>query len=806
MRRQLYTWLLALLIPAFAVQVALSTPIEEHGFDVAAFHIYRGVVFSQARADGWLYPRWADSINAGLGGPLFNFYSPLAYYFMDTIHAVGIPHTIAWRVLIAASLIAASAGMYLLGLLLFNRADIALVSAACFTYAPYLLRDLFERGSPQGVGIAFYPWVLWSLLRLVQRPSGLRFAIAALCWSALLLMHNLSALLLLPVVGILLVILFPTSFLETQSALTPTPRPVGEGLNVSTSSLSPNSERGNASLKRRGEVNRIKRLLLPLAALACGTLLASFHVLPFLFDAGDASLALSTREASLQPVSYPVQLSDLFASPPVFDTGIDNNSTGASIGPLHVLAILSGLVTIIILWQRSRRADSALVGLLCAFALLMIWMQTDSATFVWKALPQLAILQFRVRLLSTIGLIAAITLGYILQCWPEHTARWRSAMIMLLIAGFIALQLPSLYPQLLHRYTAFSPAPTVAEGQAWATASHTPGFTLTTVGEFLPRWRTDRFGDDDVPRIAASPIDNPPNGAQVLDYARRTGNIQVRLNTPKAFEAAFHVLYFPGWVGDVNSQPQSLQPMQGTGYILMSLPAGTDTITLHYDGTLAQHLGDLISPVMAVVLLVLPFVWRRKVVLPSVYTYRQSRWWVVVVLIFLVMLKGYWLDPQTTFFRRSSTCDAIQEGVVQADVQFGNMRLCGYSIANSNPDPGDVFRVTLYWQIDQPMSDTYSFVHLLGQSFNPETNNPLWGQQDKQTPGTLPTSLWLTGKLYQDMYDFRVPPNTPAGNYQLEIGWTDPSGNRILPEIKRSTDVLSVSDLKALLISNIVVR
>ncbi len=520
-KRQLYTWVLALLIPAIAVQVALSTPIEEHGFDVAAFHIYRGVVFSQARADGWLYPRWADSINAGLGGPLFNFYSPLAYYFMDTVHTFGIPHTIGWRILIAASLIMASLGMVLLGMLLFKRADIALVAAACFTYAPYLLRDLFERGSPQGVGIALYPWVLWSLLRLVQRPSGLRFIIAAVCWAALVLMHNLSALLLLPIIGIfvLVLIFFPDAFDLTPSfgvACRP----------VSQTSIRPQrrpplrSRRGgtggqpttvSSKVRKLGEVPRFQRLLLPLAALASGTLLVAFHVLhvlPFVLDAGDASLALSTRDPSLQPVSYPVQLSDLLASPPIFDIGFDNNATGYSIGLLHILAIIIGAFAVVALWRSNHRAEAALVGLLCAFALFMIWMQTEAATFVWKALPQLAILQFRVRLLSVIGMIAAIVLGYGLCCWPASLVRWRGAVTAALIVAFIVPQLPSLYPQLLHRYTTFSSAPTVAEGQAWATANHTPGFTLTTVGEFLPRWRTDRFSDEDVPRIAASPIDN----------------------------------------------------------------------------------------------------------------------------------------------------------------------------------------------------------------------------------------------------------------------------------------------------------
>src|SRR5262249_54404074 len=195
-----YSWLLALLIPAFAVQIALANPIEEHAYDAAAFHIYRGVVFSDARADGVLYPRWVSEINAGLGGPLFSFYSPLVYFGMDSLHWLGLPIPVAWRVLVAISLIAASLGMFLLGLSLFKRTDFALVAAACFTYAPYLLRDFFQRGAPQGMAISLYPWLLWLLLELVERPSGWRFAFAAVCWAAIALLHNLSAALILPIV------------------------------------------------------------------------------------------------------------------------------------------------------------------------------------------------------------------------------------------------------------------------------------------------------------------------------------------------------------------------------------------------------------------------------------------------------------------------------------------------------------------------------------------------------------------------------------------------------------------------------
>src|SRR5258708_19046615 len=124
--------MLALLIPLFAVQIALTTPIEEHAYDVAAFHIYRGVVFSDALRDGGLYPRWVMPINGGLGGPLFSFYSPLAYYGMDALYRIGIPHPIGWRVLVALSLFGGSLGMTALGLTLFRRADAALLAAAAF--------------------------------------------------------------------------------------------------------------------------------------------------------------------------------------------------------------------------------------------------------------------------------------------------------------------------------------------------------------------------------------------------------------------------------------------------------------------------------------------------------------------------------------------------------------------------------------------------------------------------------------------------------------------------------------------------
>ena len=44
-----------------------------------------------------------------------------------------------------------------------------------------------------------YPWVLWALVWLAQRPSARRFIIASLIWAACIGMHVLGPLMLAPV-------------------------------------------------------------------------------------------------------------------------------------------------------------------------------------------------------------------------------------------------------------------------------------------------------------------------------------------------------------------------------------------------------------------------------------------------------------------------------------------------------------------------------------------------------------------------------------------------------------------------------
>ena len=85
---------------------------------------------------------------------------------------------------------------------------------------------------------------------------------------------------------------------------------------------------------------------------------------------------------------------------------------------------------------------------------------------------------------------------------------------------------------------------------------------------------------------------------------------------------------------------------------------------------------------------------------------------------------------------------------------------------------GDSLALTLYWQTDEPLSARYKvFTHLLGETFNADTGNFIWGQVDSEPGGgETPTTTWAPGEIVADRYTIPVAAGAPPGQYTLEIG------------------------------------
>ena len=107
------------------------------------------------------------------------------------------------------------------------------------------------------------------------------------------------------------------------------------------------------------------------------------------------------------------------------------------------------------------------------------------------------------------------------------------------------------------------------------------------------------------------------------------------------------------------------------------------------------------------------------------------------------------------------------------DVRFGeHIHLAGYALPRTTISAGESIALTLYWQADAPVSARYKvFTHIVGETFNADTGNFLWGQQDNEPgEGQAPTTRWLPGAIIADSYLIPIDAQAPPGAYTLEIG------------------------------------
>lgn len=133
---------------------------------------------------------------------------------------------------------------------------------------------------------------------------------------------------------------------------------------------------------------------------------------------------------------------------------------------------------------------------------------------------------------------------------------------------------------------------------------------------------------------------------------------------------------------------------------------------------------------------------------------------------------------------------STRAGLVRAEPQYPmtlllgeEVRFKGFDLERTTYAPGEVIRLTLYWEAASEMEISYAvFTHLLGKSYNSKRGNYIWGQVDSVPLGGIyPTTGWSVGERARDEYRIPIEANAPAGDYELEIGMYEPvTGERLL--------------------------
>jgi hypothetical protein len=758
-------WLIAILVAA-AMVPALTRNTAALAYDAAMEHVPRGVVFSQAVSDGVLYPRWTQFLHWGLGSPLFTFQPPLPYYGLDLLYRLGLPHPIGWRLLMAAGLLAAFFGTYLLVRAVTGQKWPAIVAGVAYLYAPYVIRNSLERGSNEAYGMFLYPWVLWGLIWVARRPTMGRFLLAALLWAACIASHVLAPLMLLP-----FALLLAAYLAWRHSTWT------------------------------------------PLGVLLAGGLLTAAVWMPMAPEQSYVHIERDFAQPEAIPARNALPLDALLAPPAIYDLASDNNGTGDRAGVLSALILLAGIPAAIFAWIRRRRALAAALGASTLAGLLLFWLLTVASDPVWNLpglAPLLARLLYRTRLMGVLSLAVACTAGLAVALLSQA---WQRAVGLLLAALLVLAALPSLYVDLQHRYGSFDAAMSLADVRD--TEISTGGNALAAFGEFTPRWRDepfdqvllDQLGPDHDSQIA--PLTGLQAGVEVQAARVASSSWDLDLTARQPVTLSLNLLYYPRWQARLDGQPLALRPQPQTGYVEFFTPAGNYHISLRYTRTIAETAGLIISG-LALLTLLGAALWgvargdrvKKEIAQlpgaqlpasahsPAAFEARRGNpsLWLLLGASALLVVKFAYVDPATTWFRCVSTAERVCGADATVDIPFpGGPRLRGYSVPTYQAKAGDALRVTLFWQGEPGVTRRLSsFVHVRNsrpdQPVNPQTGSDIWAQMDQFTPGGLPTEEQKPGRLYKDELRVPLPKDMPPGVYFLEVGLADyASGEQLDP-------------------------
>jgi hypothetical protein len=538
-------WVVLLTLPALA-PLARAGFFESHD---GLFHVYRLAALDRAVRAGVLYPRWFPEFAFGYGQPVLNFYGSLSYYWGLPFTLLGADAILALKLVFASGLVASALGMYLFSRLHLDRGA-AVGAAVVYACLPYHMVDLYVRGAlAEFLAFVWFPLVLWAFHRLILDADKRKFpqmALAAAMLAALVLTHNLSALIFAPVLAAYILIL----------------------------------------LARTRHAHPLGRTFLTLTlTFALALVLTAFYWLPVLAEAQYVGLG---HGASSGYQDHLVSPSGLFDWSPAYPYTDEPGVTPAfPLGWVQAAILVAAMIL-----PLRRRPGRWVAVFFLAVALLSTFMLTTPSLPVWKLFERgLAFLQYPWRFLALTVLATAFLAGAL---W-SHVSRFVPYGLLVAFSALFAWSLWHLPSRPIE--------PDLSVEAMWQMDRDIGQVGTTWTGEYLPIWVTEQRWA--ISRSTPNPtLDSPTipaNQVKLTDvgYDRYVFAIDAAQDTT----LALHQFYYPGWQagGQVGSLANRSHPKGVLGLATFDL-FGSGPVKLRLGLTPAQLWGTVLSLLSALAL------------------------------------------------------------------------------------------------------------------------------------------------------------------------------------------------------------
>ncbi|MBN1582537.1 MAG: hypothetical protein JXA89_17645 [Anaerolineae bacterium] len=752
--------LLIPLIGLVAVWSFVTQPMPST--DDGMLFMLRVVELDRCLRHGVLPLRWAPDFAHGYGYPLFNYYASLSSYIAEFWHLLGLSFPQAFALAMASAFLVSGWGAYLLGRDLAGSGPIAqkagLVAATAYMYAPYLFYDSAYRGNlAETWALALLPWVLWTGRLAALNHRWHDIVPCAISYAALVYTHNVYTLLVSPLLGIYLLVLWWRTGHSWRDAI------------------------------RLG------------AAISLGLALSAFFWLPMFFEKEWTHFSTDLVDYR----TFFLTIGELLSWPPQVDLALLNYFPPRSLSwGMLILVGVSVFLHLLDLIGFKQTSGSSLPGLgkhkperlffLIVLA-LTAFMTINLSDFLWRTVPLLNFALIPWRYLGIASLAGALVAGTMI-CTLDNRATltspaliWTGIAIVLLVATSIPWTYAAPFPQ--------SQIITVSKMMRWEYGTGLIG--TTAKNEYLPIWSSrmpDEPADpalltDDDPIVARLDTSSLPQGAQISSADYGLLRAELEIETPVAFRAIYKQFYFPGWRVLVDGQAVPQIATQPYGLLGFDVPAGKHRIIVKPSTTPLRLTGEVIS-ILALLIAItivagsvlgfkLQIVGRRVCVShkdhASHLTLGVSRFTphllalAALTLVILGLKEGI-IDRTDNLFRAHRFNGEHIPGMqTKAAINLGNeLRLHGYNLPGKAITAGTPFQVDLYLSASRaPSGDYMAYARLV------DDRGRLWSLADNGAPegfrGPPTTAAWPLDAYARWSYLVYSLPGTPPGTYWVEI-------------------------------------
>lgn len=498
---------------------------------------------AKALSDEQFPVRWVADLGYGYGYPIFNFYSPLPYYFGGVLNLFGFDALTATKLMFAFGILLAGFSMYFFAKSVWGEEG-GLLSAILYQYAPYHALNIYVRGAVgEFWALAFLPLVFYGIYRVIESVNGKKVIpshilnIGAIGYAGVILSHNITAMLL---TFILAPLLLTTVLIYKNKKIT----------------------------------------LTLLAMFSIGFLISAFFVLPAILEMKFTDVT-SIIGGSADFRKHFVYLDQLWDWPWGFAGSSPGREDGMSfkIGKLHLVLVLLGLAFIILKSKLKLKIRTNLVfisGFLLTVLVFSIFMTTKSSQFVWETFPFLEYAQYPWRFLVFTALSASFLGGTVVLFLKD---KLRLVVIMLLIIVILFFNIKYFQPQKFLEVD--SSYYTSEENIKWRTSKISD--------EYLPKdFPVPQTKRDVVREKLASSLP-----IQVESQEFKTGNYKIDFLAGQNTSLRINTAYFPGWKVFLDGKQKDFSVINGA--INIQVDKGRHELVVLFTNTFIRIVANIIS-------------------------------------------------------------------------------------------------------------------------------------------------------------------------------------------------------------------